>query len=139
MQNRPLRIDVVLYVGAAALVIGSLLPWATLTAPFVGRISRAGIDDGGDGVFTAMIGIAAAILAWKNGDGGTKKTAIALGLLGAAAAGIVLWDGYDIAAVEDEDIANISVGSGLYVAGAGAVALIVGAWLTWERAPGETD
>lgn len=43
-------------VGGAVIVGGSMLPWMTMTAPFVGTISKNGLDSGGDGIITLILG-----------------------------------------------------------------------------------
>jgi len=37
--------------GAALLALACFLPWITATAPFIGTISRNGMDNGGDGIW----------------------------------------------------------------------------------------
>ena len=45
--------------GAVAVVIGAVLPWASLSTPF-GTISKNGSD--GDGILTMILGIATGVL-----------------------------------------------------------------------------
>jgi hypothetical protein len=40
--------------GGALVAIGSLMPWLSITAPFVGTISKNGTD--GDGKITLVVG-----------------------------------------------------------------------------------
>jgi hypothetical protein len=51
----------VMLAAAAGVGVGCFLPWITVTAPFVGTISRSGVDDGGDGI--VFLGVAAALAA----------------------------------------------------------------------------
>lgn len=46
----------------ALLIVGSLLPWITVTAPLVGTVSRSGLDGGGDGTILVILGVVLAIL-----------------------------------------------------------------------------
>lgn len=48
-------------VGGALMAFGAFLPWMTMSAPFVGTISRSGMDGGGDGMVALLLG--ASILA----------------------------------------------------------------------------
>jgi hypothetical protein len=93
----------------AGLIVGALMPWAVLTAPFVGQLTRSGMD--GDGLFTAGMGLVAIIVALVSN--GSRKYLWLL-LLAVAAGGIALIDIVDIASMGDEDVL-VSVGTGLYV------------------------
>lgn len=48
---------IVTLVAGGLAIVGSFLPWITATAAFVGTISRSGIDGGGDGLLTIVLGI----------------------------------------------------------------------------------
>jgi hypothetical protein len=48
---------VLVILGGLLIAIGSFLPWLTATAPFVGTISRSGLEGGGDGIFTLVAGV----------------------------------------------------------------------------------
>jgi hypothetical protein len=64
----------------ALLVVGALLPWATVIAPFVGTISAAGTD--GDGVITLVLGLlvgACGIVGLRSQRGKAAKIAGAIG------------------------------------------------------------
>src|SRR5205823_1570587 len=56
---------VVVLLGALGLAVGSFLPWLTATAPFVGTISRSGLDGGGDGILTLIAGIVVGLLGFR--------------------------------------------------------------------------
>lgn len=53
--RRPLQPWIVLGAGTAA-IVGSFLPWASVTAPIVGTITASGVD-GSDGWITAALGL----------------------------------------------------------------------------------
>lgn len=51
--------------GAALLALACFLPWITASAPFIGTISRNGMDNGGDGVWLLVGAVAVfAIAMW---------------------------------------------------------------------------
>jgi len=54
-QPRPVRVWLVLGAGVAA-VLGSFLPWASISAPIVGTMTMSGVD-GPDGWITAGLGL----------------------------------------------------------------------------------
>jgi hypothetical protein len=127
--------------GGITLAVGSLMPWLTATAAFVGTVSRNGIDGGGDGLVTVIAGGCVAL-------GGVARVmrsrwsqiARGLGGLASAVAGVVAV--YDIGSVSKR-VADLtsgtsgviaSVGVGLYVALIGAA---VG--LLFSLMPSEAD
>lgn len=108
--------------GAAALTIGSFLPWATVTSVF-GSISVAGTE--GDGIMTLICGVIAVI--------GFALQRPLLAIIPAAiglAIGVI-----DLTNVSrnlgdiDAEIARASVGIGLWILVAGAVVAVVAAAL----------
>lgn len=111
----------------AAVAVGSLLPWATLTTAF-GNVSKNGTD--GDGTITLIAGVVLAILGVAMRTN-TEAALRWLVLLGAAGVGVVA--GIDFADVQrvagnaNSDYARISVGAGLYVVALGAAGAFVGA------------
>jgi RNA polymerase subunit RPABC4/transcription elongation factor Spt4 len=120
---------VILGAGALA-IVASFLPWISVTAAFVGTISRNGFDGGGDGIATAAVGILLALLgiAILARSGSAKRAKI--GALVCAVA--LLYVAYvDIQNVNarlgdiDSNVGVGSVGAGLLaVAFAGVMALI---------------
>lgn len=50
--------------GGLLLVLGSFLPWIVVRAPFVGTLSKSGME-GGDGVVSIGLGIAAVIVGYR--------------------------------------------------------------------------
>jgi hypothetical protein len=57
--------------GVAAVVVGALLPWAEVTAAFIGTVSKRGIE--GDGVITLVLGVGAGLAAWRSAQGTGRK------------------------------------------------------------------
>jgi len=120
----------VLIAGALA-VLGSFLPWITATAAFVGTLSRNGFDGGGDGIFTAALGIVIALLGIALlARSGRARTA----RIGAAVCAIVLgWvAATDIGSVNDrlkglDSAVSGSVGTGLIVIAFAAALTVIGA------------
>lgn len=115
---------------AAAIVVGTFLPWATAQAG-LGSFSRNGLDGGGDGIITLIAGGLLAFLALVLLTGRDPGLAwIAVFCLGCLAGGVAF---YDIANVSDRaqevnsEFVSADVGSGLYLIAAGAVATIAGA------------
>ena len=103
---------------AGALIAGgSLLPWFTLSTGFA-SVSRNGIEGGGDGTITLIIGVVLILAAF-----GTVRGIVMVGglVLSAVALYIAIHDGSNVATV----IAGVSiggtVGAGLWVIGIGAV------------------
>lgn len=49
-------------VGSVALILGALMPWAKLTVPIAGTLTRTGLDSGADAVFCVAVGVAACLM-----------------------------------------------------------------------------
>lgn len=107
--------------GAAALAIGSFLPWAVW-----GPFSKNGTD--GDGIFTLILAVVIAFRAWP-----TIRTSIdrarSVTITIAASVALVICL-FDIADVSSRDL---QVGTGLLMATAGAVAVLVGVVVGTQR------
>jgi hypothetical protein len=126
----------VVIVAAAAIAIGSFLPWATLSAPFVGTISKSGVQ-GGDGILSLVGAGVLALLAFIAIGSRGKRRFLTL-LIVLVSAGVAALGGYEFAdlanrfhAVKNDPAIGGSVlpmyGTGLYVLTAGAaLALIAG-------------
>lgn len=122
----PLTSGYVAIAAALLVVIGSLGPWISITAPFVGSLSINGTD--GDGKISLCCGvIAMAVLAFLVTSNQTSMwmgllAAVALGI--AAAVGIHDWQnvGDKIAKTTDEDFdVFVRVGWGLQAMTVGAI------------------
>lgn len=121
--------------GGLLLVVGSLLPWITATAPLIGTISRSGVSDGqSDGVFTLIVGAAAATV------GGltllrvtdTKTAGWLLLIAALVGGGIGVVDFADVTSrisdmQAESDLVIGSIGMGLWVVLLGALVLAAGA------------
>lgn len=106
-------------IGAAAMGVGAFLPWASITAAFVGTISKSGID-GGDGwgfvVFAVLVAVGAV--------NGLPWMPAIFGGLGLA---LGIYEAVDInnRIGDVADLATASIGLGLWLCIAGSVAAIV--------------
>jgi hypothetical protein len=123
----------VLVAGALA-ILGSFLPWLTATVALVGTVTRNGIDGGGDGLVTLILGLLVVLLgiALLAGSGSAKTARIGTIL----AAVVLAWIVYvDVGNVNERvaeitgDYATASVGMGLYVIGLAAILAVAGALL----------
>jgi Protein of unknown function (DUF2510) len=120
----------VVFGGAAGVVLGSLLPWAKVTAPFIGTVTVSGTD--GDGVLTLLGAVVAAGLAVLGFGARRSRGALigtlVVGLLVAAVAVIDMVDVSDrIADAEGGDLpVQASIGIGLWVTLLGALAVVGG-------------
>jgi hypothetical protein len=125
---------IVLLIAGALAVLGSFLPWITATMAFVGTISRNGIDGGGDGVITIVLGIVIALIgiARLARSGNPRTMRIGAGLA-ALVLGVVTW--VDVASINqrvsglDSKVAIASLGMGIIVIGIAAVLAFIGALL----------
>jgi hypothetical protein len=113
-------------VGATLLVVGALLPWATMTAPLVGIVNLYGYQ--GDGRITGGIGLLLFLGALITRATPGKRYSVAIGLLAALAllvAGLkVLSVGFAEAVVSG--LATGSIGMGVWVSVLGATLAVVG-------------
>ncbi len=104
-------------VAAALILLGSFLPWATVSSAF-GSVSVKGTE--GDGVLTLLLALALAVLfgVWKRG------TAIAAVVLGAIVVMTAVYDLVDLASVADklDGFGDISPGAGLIMVLLGGLA-----------------
>lgn len=123
--------------GAGAIAVGCFLPWASITAPFVGTISKAGIE--GDGVF--FLGLAAALAGIAFAFARTVPSSLPQRRWGLAVliAVLALFTAFEVtdltsrfADLSDEEFTvATSYGAGLWLVGAGVIAAAIG----WFRMP----
>ena len=124
----------ILIASGATLLVGALLPWLEATTIF-GHVTRSGVSYGPDALLTAGIGTALGALGILLVTGQTIPRWIRM-LAIAAAAGAFAVVVYDYRRLKDRadsvvsDVAQASVGVGLWVSLAGAVTAIVGGWLS---------
>ncbi len=127
-------VQVILIIAAVAVllvVIGAFLPWIKLAAPLIGQISKSGMEDGSDGLYTLLMGLGAgALLAWYHfGTGQERQVFIGVGVLGALIAIVAGVDINDVNSRADEltqaqqRLATITVGDGLYLTLVGGIGL----------------
>jgi hypothetical protein len=122
---------VLVLTGAAAVVIGTFLPWMEASAPFVGTITRDLISSP-DGEILAGIGAVGGLLGLLLLLRGPGIVAGALALLVAAGAGYVLTFDYQevsqtVSGVTGGSVPVIAhVGPGPYLSGLGLVVWILG-------------
>lgn len=120
-------------VGAVVAGLAAFLPWAVIRAPFVGQLNKTGIE--GDGVFALLLAGGVGICGIRNLSQQAQAKShlvIATVLTGL----LLLLAGYEFVdisrVVEDADSElpiSISLGSGVYVLGFGALLAGVGCWL----------
>jgi hypothetical protein len=123
--------DVLVGIAGLLAVFGAFLPWVTLSAPFIGTISKNGVD--GDGVYT--IGLGAALLIYAIIRIGAFRlhasiaAVLAVGLLGLAVVDFV--DVYRAAADLRSIVSNQSdgLGIGAAIAQATSISAGIGLWL----------
>lgn len=121
-QGRPRQL---LAAALSVVLVGSFLPWATITAPFIGQVNKNGVE--GDGVITAVVSGLALFQFLLS----TKKTALVPSgtmWIGLVLSGICVYDLIDVYSRKDEfEIGIVQVGVGLWMSTAGAlVVLFVG-------------
>lgn len=114
--------------GGAVVILGSFLPWATVTTVF-GTIGRTGME-GGDGVLTLLLGLSIV------GCGISAATAAKFWwripvLLGAAVAAFAWFEYQNIASklatVASNPYVTSSIGAGIWVLHVGALVTVCGA------------
>jgi hypothetical protein len=119
---------IVMLVGGGLVLIGSFLPWATVTTVF-GTISVAGTN--GDGKITLGVGLAIVLVSILELTG-TSGARILNIVIGVVAAGIGVLDYANVSeriAGASSDVAQAAVGVGLYAVIAGGIAVIVGGFI----------
>jgi hypothetical protein len=129
--------------GAAAIILGSLLPWATVSAGIFQR-SVNGID--GDGKITIVAGVFALIAGIALFTSTSKAARILGALSGIAAGGIAAWDLMNILQINNTNrklaaisealdggpvraTADTAAGIGLYLIIIGALIVLIGTGL----------
>ena len=121
--------------GGIAIIAGSLMPWATVNAGLF-SVSKTGTD--GDGIITLIIGVLIVLAALIASEAPGARGSTIAGILCLIAGVVAVIDIADVSRLAGEfsnPIASISIGTGLYVVGVGAVIGLVGSFM---RNP-ETD
>ena len=125
--------------GGAAVVLGTLMPWAKVNLPLLGTQTTTGLGSGGDAVFCIVVGAGACLVGLRTlfsggptAQAATERAAVALvGVLGIVA---VIFAGFAAKHVDDRlsslfghlpDFAKTfvsgEIGTGIWIVGAGAV------------------
>ena len=116
-----------LFIGSIGLILGTLLPWASITAPLVGTLTLSGLD--GDGMFSGGIGLLLLLGAIFTKPKTDKRYSIASAILALIALLIVAPKLLDIGSIgNDVPGAIVTIGSGLYISILAAILAIVGGW-----------
>lgn len=111
---------------AAAIVAGSLGPWIT-----IGALSAGGTNDGGDGVFTLVLGILAFALVIA------ERSRPAVAAVAGAALAIGVIDASTVLRTDGNELFSVNLGWGLIVLNLGAASLLV--WGVLEAVQGKTS
>lgn len=123
---------------AVATGVGSALPWATVSAPFIGTVSKNGLD--GDGVITLVAAVIAGALIVSSWSGGNRGRWIGVGVLGLAITGIGIIDAADIKEqFRGEEMIYAAPGIGLYLTILSGIALSTVAWKLGAEDAGWTE
>lgn len=123
--------------GGVGLIIGALLPWASLTSLVLGTsLSAAGYE--GDGLLTGALGLVFAIVALSRKGTPGKRYSIALGLAALVAGWIALsaWARLTVTVSGMDSSMSASVGPGVYLTIVGAVLGAIGAF---QKVPPQQD
>jgi hypothetical protein len=116
--------------GAALIVLGSLLPWATAVGGFGISVSKSGVE--GDGVFTIILGIAIGLVGLTMLQGQNLARARATLIASAIALALIVFEFIDIQArvkdLNEDSTVYASIGMGVWVVGIGALVATFASW-----------
>jgi hypothetical protein len=123
--------------GAVLIILGSFLPWVTAVTIF-GTISKSGLDGGGDGVITLILGLAftgavltsvtrgvARSLRWSTAILGVIMVLVAIAELNYVKT--------RLASIAANPFLTTSVGAGVYVLMLGSVVVLLGALASFSK------
>ena len=124
--------------GGAGLILGSFLPWAKVSAPFIGTITKSGME-GGDGIFSLAAGVLAVLLGITLLSRPHVATRIVLLLTGMGGVALALFEANDIShrfadARAQSDLVVPTYGAGLWLIGVAAVLVIAAAFISAANA-----
>lgn len=131
--------------GAGLIILGALLPWASVSIKIAGASamsnSASGLD--GDGRFTLILGIAAVVLTVLKNPPQAKLFALIALIASGLAALIGLIDIFRITGNSDANAilqasgssVSISPGIGIFITIIGGVAAAFGSWKRWQTLP----
>jgi len=105
----------------AAIAVGAFLPWASISAPFIGSINKNGVD--GDGVVTlALAGIGIIANLRQSASTTLRSHHTTTAVIGVICGGIAVVDMVDVSRLADDtDLAVVQIGIGLWVTLASAL------------------
>jgi len=113
------------------ITLGSIFPWITASAVFVGSISVNGME--GDGKITIVLGVILLVFGFV-GVGGGKIHPVILILPGVAAIGVVIINYQNIQdavrEIQSSGVGVSSIGYGFWMIAIGGVVAVVGAVLS---------
>lgn len=135
--------------GGSALAVGAFLPWITLTAPFVGRLTVSGIE-GGDGWFAVALGGVAAVNALRQWGNSTVLLRNILLICGLAGGLLTIYELGDISSgfaearaemdaegdffgTRPSDLVSTEMGVGIYLMGLGSAAVLAGSFGVFKQ------
>lgn len=136
--------------GSIAVGVGCFLPWAKVTAPFVGTISKSGIE-GSDGVIFLVLAAIVAFHAFDLRRGAPARLASRRWSLGVPIAVLVVLTLYEVSdlrsrfleATDESPLIVASYGAGIWLVGLGTAAAAVGwfrmAWVPPAESSTATD
>jgi hypothetical protein len=113
-------------VGGILVAVAAFLPWITVSAAFVGTVSRNGIDGGGDGFIAVAIGVAIAIAGLSGATNNPGRVRAPLILLGSLALVGAVFEWINVS----DRLKTVGTAATLGAVGIGIYAIAIGAVLT---------
>jgi hypothetical protein len=113
--KNPPPIEWIMIIGSLATVVGSFMSWATVSAGFIGSISKNGID--GDGKVVAVLGGIAGYLVVRKRENLGRKDVLLPAILNAVSFVVCLIDLLDIQNKAKDTTSGVllQVGNGLWI------------------------
>jgi hypothetical protein len=116
--------------GGILFAAGSALPWISVTAPFVGTITRSGLE-GGDGIITLILGVVITVVGLASLSGSKSAgSKAAMFLLCLSALGLAAWElinvRVSIGGLDPDVAAYATVGIGPWMMVAGGLIAVLG-------------
>ena len=139
MEAAVRRAGWLLVAGAAAAGIGSFMPWVVITAPFVGQVSKSGID--GDGVITLALAVGLAVFGFRRlavTSTPSPRAVLAPAVVTLLLLGITVVEVLNVSSATDDldqeisGLVSTSYGAGLYLLALGAITGGVGCLLLYR-------
>jgi hypothetical protein len=127
-----------LIAGAGAIIVGSFMPWVTLTAVFVGTVSRSGVQ-GGDGWISIALAVPLLIFGVRAARGMSPIPAVWALVLGVVLVVFSIFELSDVANKmssvnnQAQGYGRADVGVGLWLVLFGSAATVVGSLLAFRK------